>query len=246
MDLQQFPSAKVERHLRLYAQRMDWLKRLRLAGVRIADGCSASVVSPDGLVMTNRHCAHAGIQNLSGKRSSTRTVSSPGKEEEPCPGMRITNQLTAIPRCDQSRWTQPKKHTPTDKFNPEVQKAAISGIEKECTSRNGVVTWSPCSVVDSKVQLVQAAMQDIRLVFALQKMRSHSLVVIRTASTSRYQPRRQLPAHLWRRRQTLEDLPFAKTRIRDGRRPLCPGNPGSTMRGMTIAFSSIARQRVIS
>src|SRR4051812_18543475 len=44
-----------------------WLDRARLSSVRLADGCSGSFVSAQGLVMTNHHCAHDCIANLSTK-----------------------------------------------------------------------------------------------------------------------------------------------------------------------------------
>jgi hypothetical protein len=67
-----------------------WLDRVRAAGVRLSSGCSASVVSPQGLVLTNHHCVSDCVQVLSssgrdylGDGFSTRVMETPLR----CEGM---------------------------------------------------------------------------------------------------------------------------------------------------------------
>jgi hypothetical protein len=46
-----------------------WLKRLRLATLRLEQGCTASFISHDGLILTNHHCAESCIvENSSAER----------------------------------------------------------------------------------------------------------------------------------------------------------------------------------
>jgi hypothetical protein len=42
-----------------------WLEKARLASGRFGFGCSTSFVSPNGLVMTNHHCVHSCVEQLS-------------------------------------------------------------------------------------------------------------------------------------------------------------------------------------
>src|SRR3954468_16350250 len=59
-----FPAAQVKTK---YGVDIDktWLDHVRASAVRLAGGCSASMVSAEGLVLTNHHCVAGCAQNLS-------------------------------------------------------------------------------------------------------------------------------------------------------------------------------------
>lgn len=64
----------------------EWLDRIRLAAVRI-NGCTASFVSPQGLLLTNHHCVTACLAENSGKDQSlldTGFLAADRKQELPC------------------------------------------------------------------------------------------------------------------------------------------------------------------
>jgi hypothetical protein len=163
----QFPSVKVGAAYG-FAPDAAWLRRLRLASVRIAGGCSASVVSRQGLVMTNHHCARQCIQSLSGLRGKDFNrdgfVARDERGEFRCPNMEM-NQLTAITD------VTPDVQGATANAEPArfdaVQKTAIADIEKACATS---VEWR-CDVVSlfrgGQFKLYKyRRLQDIRLVFS--------------------------------------------------------------------------------
>ena len=83
-----FPSAKVQAD-HGWGPDQAWLNHVQASAVRLTGGCSASFVSPEGLILTNHHCVIACLQQLStpssdllanGFNAASRT------EERACPG----------------------------------------------------------------------------------------------------------------------------------------------------------------
>ena len=59
-----FPAARVRQQYG-WAPDQAWLDNVRAAAVRLTGGCSASFVSPTGLVLTNHHCVVECVQDRS-------------------------------------------------------------------------------------------------------------------------------------------------------------------------------------
>ncbi|MHB8872320.1 MAG: S46 family peptidase, partial [Myxococcaceae bacterium] len=161
-----FPSAKVKEKYGFEPTR-EWLDHVRLSSVRLAGGCSASLVSPSGLVMTNHHCAHSCIEQLSTARRDYVTTGFWAKaegNEVKCPEIEV-NQLVEIKDVTE-RVTGATRGLSDQAFN-EAQKAELSRIEKECATGDAV----RCEVVSlyhgGLYQLYRyRRFQDVRLVFA--------------------------------------------------------------------------------
>ncbi len=89
--LDHFPSQTVGA-LHGFTPSQAWLDHVRSSSLRIAGGCSASFVSPQGLIMTNHHCAVECADNLS---TSSKNYVENGfyakteAEEQKCDGFEI-------------------------------------------------------------------------------------------------------------------------------------------------------------
>ncbi len=84
-----FPAGRVERSLGVRLGR-DWLDHVRGASVRLTTGCSASMVSPEGLALTNHHCVMACEQSLSSQAADyidEGFLTDARADERRCPGM---------------------------------------------------------------------------------------------------------------------------------------------------------------
>src|ERR1700683_3756558 len=92
-----FPSAKMHEKYGC-APLGAWLTHARLASIRLAQGCSGSLVSPDGLVMTNHHCARECVSELGDAKHDYIATGFYGRtpaEEKKCPEIEA-NQLVQI------------------------------------------------------------------------------------------------------------------------------------------------------
>ncbi len=83
-----FPSARVKQ-LYGFGPDQKWLDRVRKATVRLEGGCTGSVVSTDGLVLTNHHCVSDCSTDLSSPGHDLANdgyLAANRKDEKICPG----------------------------------------------------------------------------------------------------------------------------------------------------------------
>ena len=111
-----------------------WLDHVRLSAARIP-GCSASFVSPDGLVMTNHHCARACIDAVTRPGEDLLAngfIAATRAEERPCPGM-VLDQLQAITDVTDSVNVAVPAGAPASRA-ARLRGEAIAGIERRCSA----------------------------------------------------------------------------------------------------------------
>jgi peptidase S46-like protein len=92
-----FPSQKVQQTYG-FGPAQPWLDHVRLSSLRVAEGCSASFVSPQGLVMTNHHCVVSCVEQLSTPQQNyveAGFVAKSRGDEKKCPAFEL-DQLTQI------------------------------------------------------------------------------------------------------------------------------------------------------
>ena len=163
-----FPAKKVQQKYR-FAPDAHWLNEAQLSSVRLAGGCSGSFVSPDGLVMTNHHCAHSCIEQLSTMEKDFVALGffAPSAENEvKCPEIEL-NQLVQISDVTARIQGATKGLKPGKEFN-DKRKAAMATAERECAGGDDKLR---CDVVElyhgGQYSLYRyKRFQDVRLVFA--------------------------------------------------------------------------------
>ena len=217
----------------------QWLDHVRLSSVRFNNGGSGSVVSADGLTFTNHHVGAACVQQLSraghdyikdGFYAKTQA------EEARCPNLEL-NQLVGIEDVT-ARVDAAMKPEMSVAEAGKAQRAAMSQVEKECTTATGL----RCDVITFYSGQVYQLYKykkytDVRLVFAPE----FDIAFFGGDPDNFNYPRYDLditffrvyengkPAHLE------HYLQWSRTGVKDDELIFVSGNPGSTGRLLTMA-----------
>ena len=215
-----------------------WLEHVRLSSARLAQGCSASFVSPEGLVMTNHHCAHSCIAQLSTAEKDlvkTGFTARSRTDELRCPELEV-NQLVAIEDVTQ-RMRQATKGLRGTAYN-DAEKAERSKIEQACAKGDEV----RCDVVSlyrgGIYNLYQYRRhQDVRLVFAPEL----DIAFFGGDPDNFNFPRYVLDVaflRVWNGEQPVKlehHFAFSPKGPKEGEVVFVSGNPGGTSRLLTVA-----------
>ncbi|MGH8138863.1 MAG: S46 family peptidase [Steroidobacteraceae bacterium] len=232
-----FPSAKMRKKYG-WAPDAQWLTHVRLASIRLAQGCSASLVSPDGLVMTNHHCVRECLSDLANAQHDyiahgfyARTSA----EEKRCPELEA-NQLVQI--TDVTKDMEAATAGRSGREFDEAERMAKAKIESTC----GTAADVRCQVVTlyeggSYDLYKYKRYQDLRIVFAPEE----SAAFFGGDPDNYTFPHYDLECAFVRiydngnPLHTDNYLKFATKGVKQGDIALVSGNPGVTHRGDTLA-----------
>ena len=215
-----------------------WLRHWQFASIRLVQGCSASLVSSAGLVMTNHHCVRACLNDLGDAAHDylvdgfyARNVG----DERRCPALEA-NQLVQITNV--TRQVQVATAGKSDRAFREAERSAKARLERACGTsaqvRCQVVTLFNGGVYDL---YKYKRYQDLRVVFAPEE----SVAFFGGDPENFTFPRYDLDVAFVRIYDRLKPLrtddylKFAKTAVRPGDIAFVSGNPGGTEREDTLA-----------
>jgi hypothetical protein len=163
-----FPAAAVKAK---YGVTIDqaWLDNVRGASLRLSTGCSASIVSGQGLVLTNHHCVSDCVTDLSTSDKDyikDGFIAADRREEKLCPGMQAEG-LEAI--TDVTAQVAAATNGLTAEAFVRAKSAAVAKIESDACA--GRTATHNCQVVSlyqggQNKLYVFRKYSDVRIVFA--------------------------------------------------------------------------------
>ena len=232
-----FPAAKMRAKFG-WAPDAAWLNRARLASIRLVQGCSASLVSSQGLVMTNHHCVRACLNDLADAQHDYLVDGFYARslvQEKRCPVLEA-NQLAQI--TDVTRQVQSATAGKSDRAFHEAERAAKARIERAC-GRSADLRCQVVALYNGAVYDLYKykRYQDLRVVFAPEE----SIAFFGGDPDNFTFPRYDLDVAFVRiydhvkplRTETY--LKFARNGVKQGDIALASGNPGGTERADTRA-----------
>lgn len=249
--LNEFPSQAVkERHG--HAPDAAWLERVRLGAARLANGCSASFVSDEGLVMTNHHCVRSCLEELSTPARDLLEnpfVAKTRADELRCDKLEL-NQLVEIKDVTDSVLAATKGASGPD-FAAKL-KAHTAKLEGECSAAGAPIADRRCDVVTlysgARYHLyAYRRFRDVRMVMAPE----FPMAAFGGDPDNFQFPRTGFDAAFIRVYdgdqpvKTPFRLRFAKTPVRAEDLVYVAGHPGGTERLATVAELALQRDVVL-
>jgi hypothetical protein len=238
-----FPSDKL-RAAYGFAPDEAWLDHVQKSSLRLAQGCSASLVSPQGLVMTNHHCARDCAYGLSTEHENlveNGFYAAAGAEERRCPDLEA-DQLVRI--TDVTKTIQGAMAGKEGAALHDAERAAIAQAEQTCGGGDEI----RCDVVKlyegGRYDLYEYhRYQDLRLVWFPEDQAANF-----GGDPDNFNfPRYALDAaflRIYDHGQPLaatDFLAFARQPLKPGDLVFTSGNPGRTDRLDTVAQIEFAR-----
>jgi hypothetical protein len=216
-----------------------WLDHVRLSSVRFNNGGSGSFVSADGLTFTNHHVGAGCVSQLSSEGHDyikTGFYAKTQSEEAKCPNLEL-NQLVGIEDVTEKVNAGVKPEMSAADAG-QAQRAAMSQVEKDCTTSTGL----RCDVVTFYSGQVYHLYKykkftDVRLVFAPE----FEIAFFGGDPDNFTYPRFDLDITFFR---VYEDgkpahldnyLQWSRTGVNDGDLIFVSGHPGNTGRMLTMA-----------
>ena len=244
-----FPTEKV---LRAYGFVPDqkWLDHVRLSSIRLARGCSSSLVSANGLVLTNHHCARSCIEQLSTKDRDFIAAGFLAKEEKDevkCPEIEA-NQLVAI--SDVTSRVKAAIEGKEGKEFSDALKAVEAAIAHECSKGSDTLRCDVVNLYHGGLYNLYKyrRFQDVRLVAAPEEA-----IAFFGGDPDNFEfPRYDLDFSFLRiydngkpLNSRANFLPFAKVEPKEGDLTFVSGHPGSTSRLDTVGQLEFQRDIVL-